>query len=315
MKTMTTTATLLAMGLTAGLTGCSSSGSGGTAPAVATPAAPTSPVATGGVQTATGYAIDNDVVARSNAGANGTALVESATEASFTTQIAGTTVTSTLPLTRSFVQAAPSPDDATGKDLAVRVHERETGDFQQGTLREETLFVVDAQYAQIASYELEEDFIETRGATMVGHVSQDTPRDVPTSGTATYRGVATGSYVQENQLPFSRVSSLTGTIQLDADFCAGTIGGRISDRNTGFELTLENGTINGAEYNGEVGAITFVNQTVIDTTGSNDRAVFTGGFYGPGANEMAGLIDVTGTETQPGGGRAHLVGGFLATKQ
>ena len=328
MKTITATATLLAMGLTTGLTGCSSSGSGGAAPTAAapvtptapTPPAPTPPVARGGPTTSTGFVLRaGQSPLRSAPGTNATTLTETASAATFTSNVGGRTVAADLPLVAAATVPASAPNNPLDVPITARLYERETGTFGDPNYRDESLEVIDARYAQLAIYEDERGFDTVAEVAAVSPVDQATPRGVPMAGTATYRGVASGSFVggdgSTTNIGVRQTTSLSGDVTMNADFGAGTIDGRISDRNTGFELTLENGVINGAEYAGEIDSITFNNQTVIDTGGPNDRAVFTGGFYGPEANETAGLIDVRGTDTQPGGRRAQVVGGFLATKQ
>lgn len=132
---------------------------------------------------------------------------------------------------------------------------------------------------------------------------------MPTAGSATYGGLATGIVEQSND-----AARFKGNVGLTADFTSGTIDGQIAsilafDTETDTQLGTINdigltATISGARYSGTAKAIGRAG-TAFDIAGASGQV--TGGFYGPSAIETAGVFYLDG-----GTNNTHLTGAFGA---
>lgn len=177
-----------------------------------------------------------------------------------------------------------------------------------------SLVVLDAEYARIAAASLRADAPGGQEARsfIVGPKAADTARAVPTAGTATYTGFAQGA-----SLSPAGNEDLTGDITLNADFGAGTVAGTVT---TGTEtrVDLTNGRITGVDYAGDATLVDTTGATTYSTTGrnGNGRSAFRGGFYGPNAEETAGVVDFSGVRTNAAGEatKVDAFGNYIATK-
>ena len=187
----------------------------------------------------------------------------------------------------------------------------ETSAPQPGT---DSLVVIDAEYARLAYGTLaptEANGNQSGVTYAFGPNAGDTPREVPTSGTATYTGGARVSQIQPGGTQVAE-----GDVTLNADFGRATIEGQI-DLDNDTRVVLREGTIDGPRYNGTVAIVdaTGARTFAPDTAGDNGRAAFRGGFYGPDADETAGVVDFKGTVRTDGGTeRFDATGNYLATK-
>ena len=291
--------------------GCSSSGGGASGPGPGGTA--TGGTAMGGAGGTTSFQAGTGLISLGSAGtqtsrigSNGTRLVERADNAMFATTIGNRDVNVTLPRTGGQVLEAGDPRNPLGTRATLTVYETESGDFLDGTRREESLAVVDTRYASLIAYDLSVGFETTRSAVAVGPADADTPRGVPTAGTATYSGIATGGSVNE----LGGSEEFEGTLSLRADFGAGTVGGRLDDDTSDRAILLEDGRISGADYSGTARVVEGTTQ-IVTSDGPGDRSRFAGGFFGPRADETAGLVEVTGTQN---GVDVEVLGAFLGVK-
>lgn len=132
---------------------------------------------------------------------------------------------------------------------------------------------------------------------------------MPTTGSASYSGLATGVIEQANE-----AATFKGNVGLTADFASGAVTGQIAaiqayDTDTEQQIGTINSiglaaTISGAAY---TGTTTVVGKpgTAFDISGAQGQV--TGGFYGPGAAETAGVFYLDG-----GANDTHLSGAFGA---
>ncbi len=122
---------------------------------------------------------------------------------------------------------------------------------------------------------------------------------MPTTGTATFSGGATGSVAQPNGTNLS--ANFYGSASMTANFATGGITGSI----TGMQAYVGNsattiGTINAVGFAAAISGSTFAGTTSV-TTGSGTAFNISGavgqvkgGFYGPNAAEAAGVFNLTG---------------------
>jgi hypothetical protein len=133
------------------------------------------------------------------------------------------------------------------------------------------------------------------GAFAVGVPS--TEAQVPTKGTATFSGSATGLVSVDAA---GSDYSFSGTATLNADFSAKTITGGITSITTKTlgsvvttgtmnDITLSSGTISGTGFSGTATAGTTAG--TLNITGAT--GTFSGSFYGPSATEAAGSFALT----------------------
>lgn len=140
---------------------------------------------------------------------------------------------------------------------------------------------------------------------------------MPTSGSATYTGGATGFIVQPNSTNASGIAgAFYGSSSLTANFASGNVTGSITGINAyqGNTNTLVGtvndigltATISGSAYAGTA-SVTGAAGTAFDISGATGPLV--GGFYGPAANETAGVFNLTG-----GTNHVSVTGAFGAAK-
>lgn len=154
------------------------------------------------------------------------------------------------------------------------------------------------------------------GAFVDGPEFEDRTTAMPTTGTATYSGVAGGIWAYGNPAGDVAVGEVLGTVSLTANFGSGnsaTIEGAISGIGNGVEIALESTTY---ESNGRINAgnigLTINNNPVTGATGK-----WGGRFSNKDDNgqprRVAGTAGAEWTESN--GNRGAFVGAFVAQKQ
>ncbi len=128
---------------------------------------------------------------------------------------------------------------------------------------------------------------------------------MPTTGSAVYQGGAVGYVVQPAGTGPNNAAQFWGTASLNANFGTNAITGLIFGINA-FSLTsgatgqtnlgsINNiglsGTISGSAFSGTT-SVAGTAGTAFDISGATGN--FTGGFYGPNANELAGVFNLNG---------------------
>ena len=260
--------------------------------------------------TESGFVLSDSVRARSRRGGEDASVSANRSSARFSS-----------PLTGTIAGRATGTDSAGG--ITSRTYERETGEGE--SLRQDTLGVVDLQYARLGtatSIRAVDVDTTTRTATVdvtSGYFRGSNPANAARpegtlTGRATYGGSALVSTIGDGPSGLDAADSVTDTT-LRADFNRGTIEGEIRAVRTGnqnvgtVDVLLENGVINGNEYEGDV-------RVVDSRTGANElntaggRADLNGGFYGPSAEETAGLVDVQGRAVN--GRQIDMIGAYGA---
>ena len=142
---------------------------------------------------------------------------------------------------------------------------------------------------------------------------------MPTSGSASYAGGATGYVAQPVSVNPTNVAEFYGSSSLTANFATGAVTGSITGINaysvgngSGQTLlgTINNiglsATISGAEYSGTAN-VTGSAGTAFNITGATGAVK--GAFYGPNADETAGVLYLSG-----GSNNTSLFGSFGAKK-
>lgn len=127
---------------------------------------------------------------------------------------------------------------------------------------------------------------------------------MPTTGTATYSGSATGYVSQaDSTASTGTLANFSGTATLTANFSSGAMTGSVTGINAygigGSNRTLV-GTVNDIAFGGAITGNSFVANataqgtagTAFDITGS--KGTMSGAFYGPTAQEVAGTFSLTG---------------------
>ena len=150
---------------------------------------------------------------------------------------------------------------------------------------------------------------------------QETGTDMPTRGTATYRGTFSANELAVSPTRnLSTSTSLNGSTDLSVDFSGKTVAGTVSqiaatplnpDGSTGPTSAWTNGigftgTISGSGYAGEA-HLTAAGAPVAGSTGT-----IVGGFYGPAAAESVGAVAI---ETRSTDTTRLLVGDFATKKR
>ena len=176
---------------------------------------------------------------------------------------------------------------------------------------------VDSRYSSAATWShnrYADDEWESGTWGYVVHGSRTPPANMPTVGSATYRGEAYAQVWEPAPANASVRSSQRyfGSLNLTADFAAGTVGGRIdslrrgttfgSDSPVSGEFTIGNGAIQGNALSADLSGSDVTNEVAF--TG-NVR----GAFYGPAAEEAAGVMEATGDDN------TLLHGRFIGRKQ
>lgn len=138
--------------------------------------------------------------------------------------------------------------------------------------------------------------------TLIAGVATTTAQ-MPTTGTATYSGNATG--IALNSVTSAAATIESGTVALSANFAANSLTGSISamvTRSIGNEngpagtingLTFSGGTISGNSFSGTAAAAAATGTPTVLITGAT--GTFGGKFYGPAAAEALGSFNLTGT--------------------
>jgi hypothetical protein len=135
------------------------------------------------------------------------------------------------------------------------------------------------------------------GAFGLVHVGT-TPTNLPSSGTLTYaRAEGIVLHPMLGQCGIS--SDCVGDVNIAANFSAGTVSGTFSNFNGGLGNVGFNGTMNTGN--------TLYSSDSLTYGGSPTDGILLGGFYGPGASDTAGVLDVTA-------GSVHYLGGYAATR-
>lgn len=147
--------------------------------------------------------------------------------------------------------------------------------------------------------------------------------DMPTTGSATYKGAFVGVEQDWRGGTAPVVSSrLNGAVEMNANFVAATITGRVGDisRSTpgpaGFEQKATDysigfsGKIDGNNFAGAAGLTQWGTNTPIEHT--LQTGAVQGGFFGPKASEAAGAIAVSSAHDAT---RTLVTGSFGAKKQ
>jgi hypothetical protein len=171
------------------------------------------------------------------------------------------------------------------------------------------------QYSEFGLWALNSSVLNTGSqyiGTYGGALSPAPVGSVPTSGTASYNGLAVGSVQNSPSSVTSPVAGFSGNVSLNANFSAGTIGGSITSIKA-YNLNVLTGSVNdivitaaitGANISGTTAA-TGAAGTGYDITGAVGNLV--GVFAGPAANEVAGAFNLSG-----GPNSTRLIGAFGA---
>ncbi len=149
------------------------------------------------------------------------------------------------------------------------------------------------------------------GAMSVG--SQTPVAAVPTSGTATYNGIAGGYYVDAT----GKVFRVSANMRSDVDFGAA----HVSFRTTGTGLTPIAGGSAVGNAGLDIPATTLNYSTAtnrftgnVATSNGNLSGPVTGRFYGPAAEEIGGVYALSGNAPALGAVRESMVGSFGGKK-
>jgi len=137
---------------------------------------------------------------------------------------------------------------------------------------------------------------------------------MPTTGTGSYAGGATGFVVQAAGPNAGLAGQFYGTSSISADFATGAVTGSITGINSygvgGGSLQGSvndiglSGTISGSAFTGTT-SVTGAAGSAFDIAGATGGVK--GGFFGPTANEVAGVFNLSG-----GANGTTLLGSFGA---
>jgi hypothetical protein len=110
---------------------------------------------------------------------------------------------------------------------------------------------------------------------------------VPTMGSATYNGTVTGTtdLTQKDPLSGTVAIPVTGTVQMDFNFGAGTLDGSMTLRTDPYGPAVDLGTFAFKDTVYSAGSLTYSGAFVTSATGHNE---FLGRFTGPNAQETIG---------------------------
>ncbi len=137
----------------------------------------------------------------------------------------------------------------------------------------------------------------------------DARSSMPSTGSATYRGVAGGIYAYGNPAGSVRVGEAQGAVQLTANFATGTIHGGIGGLADGVDITLgsttftQQGWINPGDVSVRIGSNTFSN-----------AGGWGGRFSKHDKNGVPRLVAGTAGArwTEPSGNQGSFIGAFVA---
>ena len=172
-----------------------------------------------------------------------------------------------------------------------------------GTIDETLNGTGDYKYAQLWQYTLDEGSNSTRGVAVVG--TETKPDALKGKANATYKGWASA----ETRLTDDRKSRarVAGDLELAANFEKGSVSGKITnlgmqtrDGNTGWtdwadadgSIKLEKTNIVGNGYDGKLSGDAAFNNFI---DGDLNGSTYSGRFYGPKAEETAGVLKLKGT--------------------
>ncbi len=189
-----------------------------------------------------------------------------------------------------------------------------------GTFDETMNGTGDYRYAQLWRYFLDDGSTSVRGFAAIG--AETKPDALKGKANATYKGRATA----ETQLADDATTrtGVEGDLQLAANFDKGSVSGKMDNLSartrsgdSGWSpwtpvdgtVTLETAKISGNAYDGKLKGDTAFN-TLID--GNLDGSTYSGRFYGPKAEETAGVFKLKGTSEGDGFVGS---GGFAAKAQ
>lgn len=126
-------------------------------------------------------------------------------------------------------------------------------------------------------------------------------QDMPTTGSATFTGNASGFVLQPIGKNSRNWGDFYGDAELMANFGTGEITGGVTGIDTYKASSPENqGTVNDIEFAGMIDGSTFAGTATADSTAgtafdiAGATGTFNGAFYGPGAAEAAGAFTVNG---------------------
>ena len=153
----------------------------------------------------------------------------------------------------------------------------------------------------------------------VGYIGNNTT-NMPGSGQATYKGFnESGTTVFDNNGTMEQMG-MSGTVELTADFGAGTVKGGIKDGqlvsyrnmqpvvlNTAVTGLNIDATITGSEYTGTAQLVD-ANNNAIGTTQTNEAI---GAFFGDGAAETAAAYMIEGNAMLDGQNRDYIMSGTI----
>ena len=143
----------------------------------------------------------------------------------------------------------------------------------------------------------------------VVHGSRTPAASMPSTGSATYLGSAYADVWEPSPANASvrNAGGIRGSLALSADFAAGSISGRIDNLARRMNLSSPYSSVSG-QFAIDNGAIQG-NGLTADLSGLGYSGAVRGAFYGPAADEAAGVMEATGSDS------TMLHGRFIGTKQ
>jgi hypothetical protein len=134
------------------------------------------------------------------------------------------------------------------------------------------------------------------------------------SATATYNGTFYGYTAVNGDDLTQGQGDVAGRVSLTADFGAAKVSGNVYDMQSpagpdpGYGIAL-NGTITGAHYSGTAQFTNAASAPGAAPVAGYASGEMTGGFYGPGALETAGAVQIVGNMPTDGGAQPGFFGG------
>lgn len=309
MKLNTAGACLSAVVLTMGVAGCSTSGSSGGKAGVDT----------GGTFAMTdkdtaAKALKDGTTLKTTARTSTTNLIDYATNTSKSVDPASFAIKKNAKggvdvtvngKTTSFAKADELVEDgeAYGWEKDVPDTDYKSLSSYTGTIDETLNGTGDFKYAQVWRYTLDEGAASTKGFAVVG--AETRPEALKGKANATYKGWA----VSETQLTTDRKTRtrVNGDLELAANFDKGSISGSMTNLSTrtrsgnqGWSawaaapgaIKLETAKITGNGYDGKLSGDKNFNSAI---DGNLNGSTYSGRFYGPKAEETAGVLKLKGT--------------------
>src|SRR5579863_4963396 len=162
--------------------------------------------------------------------------------------------------------------------------------------------VTGLQYSQFGLWALNSSVLNAASqyiGTYGGALSPTASGSMPTTGTATYNGLAVGSIQNSPGGVASYVAGFSGDVVLNANFSSGAISGSITSINA-YILNVLKGSVNDIGISATISGTNISGTTSVtgaagsgyDITGATGNLV--GVFAGPTANEVAGAFNLTG---------------------